>query len=116
MADNAAPLPDMSDEGISTLSAQLTRRQVDRHIERIKELRKMGIPESSIEQAMAKDLKDYDAHTLARLRQLATGGEIPDDFTAAQISGSKQPKPNTMELTFSAVPKGITLHSLVRYQ
>lgn len=116
MADSDSTLPDMSHEGISTLSAQLTRRQVDRHVERIKELRAKGIPDATITAAMQKDLPDYDTHTLMRLRQLATGGEIPDDFAAASIASSKQPKPNTIELSFTSAPSEIKLHSLVRYQ
>lgn len=116
MADTDPQLPDMADEGISTLAAQLTRRQIDRIIEKIKAVRASGKSEKAIEAAMAKDLPDYDAHTLARLRQIATGGEIADDFTTENISASKQPKPNTVEITFSTPPTGLKLHSLVRYQ
>lgn len=116
MADTDSPLPDMSDEGISTLAAQLTRRQIDRIIEKIKTVRASGKPENAIEAAMAKDLHDYDAHTLTRLRQMASGVEIPDDFKPESIADSKQPKPNTVVLSFIAPPAGLKLHSLVRHQ
>ena len=116
MADHESNLPDMTDEGISTLSAQLTRRQVDRHVERIKELRAKGITEATIEQAMANDLPDYDEHTRVLLRQIATGGDIPDDFAPEKIISSKQPKPNTFELALAGPPGELKLHTLVRYQ
>jgi hypothetical protein len=116
MADTDPQLPDMADEGISTLAAQLTRRQIDRIIEKIKAVRASGKSEQAIEAAMTKDLPDYDAHTLGRLRQMATGGEIADDFAPESISASKQPKPNTVEITFATPPAGLKLHSLVRHQ
>ena len=115
MAGKDVELPDLlaGEEGISTLVAQFTRRDVDRIIRVIRRERMKGTPEETIAKAMERDLGNYNAHSRQLLLRLASDETVPDDFPPETVTESKQPKPNTLELTLAAPVPGIQLHTLV---
>ncbi|MGD0091579.1 MAG: hypothetical protein ABSE73_16805 [Planctomycetota bacterium] len=110
--------PDLSAgvEGVSTLTAQFSRRVLERIVRTIQRERARGVPDDKIARAMERDLSGYDEHSRRLLLRLASGGLLSDDFPPETVAGSEQLKSNTLLLTLTAAPSGIKTHSIVHYQ
>ena len=95
-------------EGMSTLSAQFTRKYVDKVVSAIKDLRTGGMAETKIYEKMRGELKHLDEHTLRRIYDKSLGKPISDDLTEKMIAERKEVKSGTIQVTLKTeTPFGI---------
>src|SRR5689334_15301523 len=116
MSSETANVPEFQDEGPQTLAAQVSRKAADRITGVIKRERARGATRNALAKALAKSLADYDEHTRELLMKLGFEEPIPDDFPDAIIKASERIKENTLVLTLTEIPAGLTLFTLVRHK
>lgn len=100
-------------EGMSTLSAQFSRRMIDKVVAAIQDLRLKGKTEHEILQKMRTELRHVDEHTLQKLHAKSLGLKIADDFTAGQIAGRREIKSGTLAVKLKKEPEWLTVGSIV---
>ena len=103
-------------EGLSTLSAQFTRRYMDKVIAAVRELRQSGMSEVRIFDKMRAELKHVDDHTLRRLYDRSLDKTVPDDIVAGQVAARHDVKTGTVDLELHALALPLTLGSIVQYE
>jgi hypothetical protein len=109
-------IDDLSAEGIHTIAAQLSRQAVDRIVGIVRKQRQNGVSQQTLLKLLAKNLPDYDKHSLDLLLKLGSAESISDDFPDSNVISNERVKANTVELTLKSMPTEINLFSLVRHQ
>lgn len=103
-------------EGLSTLSAQFTRRYMDKVVSAVRELRQSGMTEVRIFEKMRSELRHVDDHTLRRLYDRSLDRTVPDDLTAEQVAARREIKPGTVDLELRRLELPLTIGSIVQYE
>lgn len=103
-------------EGLSTLSAQFTRRYMEKVVAAVRELRDSGMSEVRIFEKMRAELKHVDEHTMRRLYDKSLNKTVPDDLVADQVASRQEIKPGTLELEMKSLTLPLTLGSIVQYE
>ena len=116
MAADNENVDDLSAEGVHTIAAQLSRQAVDRIAGIIRRQRKAGMTQQALMKALAKNLPDYDKHSLDLLMKIGGDETVPEDFPDSIVTRSERVKANTVELTLSSMPTDINLFSLVHHK
>lgn len=101
-------------EGMSTLSAQFSRRMIDKVVAAIKELRQKGRSENEILAKMRTELRHVDEHTLQKLHAKSLNLKIEDDFTASQVVSRREIKSGTLGIKLKKEPEWLTIGSIVQ--
>jgi len=116
MSSDTANVPDFQEEGMHTLAAQVSRKAADKIVGVIQRERVRGATRQALAKALAKNMADYDDHTRELLLKMGFEEPIPDDFPDAILKASERVKENTVILTLTEFPKGLTLFTLVRHK
>ncbi|HYF51753.1 MAG TPA: hypothetical protein VEJ63_20220 [Planctomycetota bacterium] len=116
MSADTANVPDFQEEGMHTLAAQVSRKAADRITAVIKRERARGATRQALVKALAKNLADYDEHTRELLMKMGFEEPIPDDFPDSIVKATEQVKANTIVLTLTEIPAGLTLFTLTQHK
>jgi hypothetical protein len=86
------------DEGIKTLSAQMSVLGIDKTVRLIKQMRMQGRTEPEVRKKIESLHQDLDRHSRNKIYQLSLGKQPSEDFREDEIETSNEVGSTTLEL------------------